>query len=71
MVICKPSIGVTLLLPLVSLNKPTIDEFLVYNSFCIKIYIQQRTLLIRMQSPFIIQLIEIDKIKKHHITVML
>ena len=48
MVICKPSIGVTLLLPLVSLNKPTIDGFLVYNSFCIKTYIQQRTLLIKM-----------------------
>ena len=40
MVICKLSIGVTLLLPLDSLNKKTIDGLLVYNRFPIKVYIR-------------------------------
>lgn len=48
MAICKQSIGVTLLLPLDCLNKLTIDGYLVYNRYPIAVYIQQRTLLIRM-----------------------
>lgn len=47
MVICKLSIGVTLLLPLDSLNKLPIDGLLAHNRFPMKVYVQQRTLLIK------------------------